>query len=447
MSNNGREPIDLMKRNIIFCTVVCIVVLGMVLGIFIRGIETESIIENKNLANFPEFTFNEFIDSSFQNSIEEALSDQLLLGQMLKNKYNKMKNTNLQYMVSSIRSLENTFGSKEVSSFVGTASEHEINQDNSENLQTQSEEPTKPKEVYFHIDLTPKGNSLMEMEDTKHLIYPARTLDDAKILFQSKADNYNYLVGNHPDIQFFGYYIETDVDVDFINGVISHTLYNALLEKMDDSIKFEALSINRVEDYQSNFYMTDHHWNTTGQYKGYKDIIHLIKGQEEPLLNIETVELPDIKYNGYKSRRIDDYSNYDAFAMLKGDLPAHEVYVYDSAQNYGKKQGYELGQYKFEQGFNYYADCFGGDDGLVEYCYNQPDEGNLLVFVDSFSNPIKEIVASHFNNTYYIDLRNYEAHYGHPFDFGDFVSEHDITKVLFTGYYFFYANDTFLIND
>lgn len=359
----------------------------------------------------------------------------------------------MQYMVSGIKNLENTFGSKEESVFVqndikNTASEHGTEKDISGNLQVQSEEAQfQPKEVYFRIDLTPKGNNLMEMEDTKHLIYPARTLDDAKMLFKSKSDNYNQLLDNYPDIQFFGYYIETDVDVDFINGVISHSLFNALREMLDDRIQFETLSIDRVEDYQSNFYMTDHHWNTVGQYKGYQEIIHLLKGGEEPLRNIETVNFPDIKYNGYKSRRIDDYSNYDSFAMLKGDLADHEVYIYGSPQNYGKKQEYEFGNYGFEQGFNYYADCFGGDFGLVEYRYNQSDEGNLLVFVDSFSNPINELIASHFNNTFYIDLRNYQEHYGYPFDFGDFVAEYDIDQVLFMGYYFFYANDTFLIND
>ncbi len=84
---------------------------------------------------------------------------------------------------------------------------------------------------------------------------------------------------------------------------------------------------------------------------------------------------------------------------------------------------------------------------MVEYRYNQPAKGNIVIFAESFSNPINELIAAHFNHTYFIDLRHYERDYGKPFDFGDFIEGKNIDQVLLTGYLYFYANDTFLIND
>lgn len=41
----------------------------------------------------------------------------------------------------------------------------------------------------------------------------------------------------------------------------------------------------------------------------------------------------------------------------------------------------------------------------IIYNYNRPEKENLLIISDSFSNAINEIIASHFNRTYIIDLR------------------------------------------
>ena len=70
-----------------------------------------------------------------------------------------------------------------------------------------------------------------------------------------------------------------------------------------------------------------------------------------------------------------------------------------------------------------------------------------MVLVESFSNPINELIAAHFDNTYFIDLRHYEKDTGRPFDFGEFIKGKNIDQVLLTGYFYFFANDVFLVND
>ena len=49
------------------------------------------------------------------------------------------------------------------------------------------------------------------------------------------------------------------------------------------------------------------------------------------------------------------------------------------------------------------------------------------------------------SKTYSIDLRNYEAAFGKKFDFDEYVSQHDITKVLLIGNVDYYVADEFMI--
>lgn len=304
-----------------------------------------------------------------------------------------------------------------------------------------------PKYNDFQINLTPFGNNLAKMNDTNHLVYPKRTLEVADKLFDSKANNYNKLVQNYPEILFSCYYIETDVDVDFINGTISHDLVENFFEKLDESIEKSVLYINNPEDYQRYFYKTDHHWNVEGQLQGYQDIVRTIKGKYEIPLEIEMISVEGAKYNGYKSRQTGNYDIYDDLSLLWCELPEHEVFINGEKGYYGNKKNYIAGKFSEELGINHYGLSNGGDFGLVEYKFNQPEKGNILVFVESFSNPINAYIASHFNNTYFIDLRYYKNTYKKAFKFGEFIEKHQIDQVLFSGYYFFYANNAFLISD
>ena len=311
-------------------------------------------------------------------------------------------------------------------------------------VETNINEPTN---LEFELSILPRGNELFEIEDSNHLIFSKANLDYSMEGFKPKAENYNNLVKKYPDLDYSIYYIELDLDVDFLNGVINHELIEAFYGYLDPSIKKSALYINSPADFQKYFYKTDHHWNALGQLECYRQIIKNLKGEDEKLLDIERVRIDGVKYNGYKSREIDNYKIYDDFEVLVSKLPEHKVYINGEEGVYGNKEEYIKGNARNEKGWGHYGDANGGDFGVVRYDFNNPKEQNLLVFVDSFSNPIKEFIASHYNNTYFIDFRDYEMAYGKPFDFGDFIKENEIDQVLFTGYHVSYTRDVFQVTD
>ncbi len=411
-------------RFLLFASFLVGLVLVLAGGIFIRGIKSESTIENRALTRFPAFSVASFVKTDYQSNFEQALSDQLLLGQTMKTAYNKVKNATLGIVVAGLKKMQPS-------------------------LPQQNEIPdnTGQEKGIIFPGLTPRGNDLWELDDSHHLIFPKYENEKADKLFQSKADNINRLADKYPNIDFYCFYIETDTDIDFINKEINHSLLNDLISRFNDQITIDQLSINTPEEYQNWFFKTDHHWNPAGQKEGYQRIAALLKGSNEKLVKTSIITLPDVQYNGYKSRKIDDYDITDTFGLLKGEIPKHEVYINHQPAPYGDKKAYEKGSPSLVPGFNHYAACYGYDYGLVEYRFNQPEKGNIVVFVESFSNPINELIAAHFNNSYFIDLRHYKKDCGKPFDFGDFIEGKNINQVLLTGYFYFYANDTFLIKD
>ena len=91
-----------------------------------------------------------------------------------------------------------------------------------------------------------------------------------------------------------------------------------------------------------------------------------------------------------------------------------------------------------------YSNFYGGDDGEIVFHTQQAGAGNLLIIGESFDNAILKLIASSFENTYSVDLRNYEHEMGVPFNFGKYVTEHQIDRVLLIGNVDYFLMDEFL---
>ncbi len=459
-------------RDKIFVGGIFTIIILLFVGIFIRGIKDISYAENRELNTFPELTTEDYLSGKFQDDLERALSDQLVFSERLKATYNEVKSLSMSATVEAIKVSRLVFGKEKqiaVDSSQSGSSEHVVEPENIE--KANDEETLLPEdektrvdgeesivlleedEIYhleeadIHVELTPFSSNLVQIDETGQLVYQKRDKEAQKDLFQNKADNINELHEKYRDLKMLCYYVETDVDLGFIDGVFTHDIVKQFRDMVDPSIPIGVLATKQLEDYANYFFKTDHHWNVNGQRQGYEDIIHLILGEDEPLIKLETHLIDGLEYIGYKSRETGDYSVFDNFSILYGSLPEHEVYINDEPADYGKKDAYMSGDFEIQTGKNYYGDCNGFDYGLVTYDFHQEKKENLLIFVDSFSNPINEFIASHFNKTYIVDFRYYESEYGHSFDFSAFTKKNDIDIVLFSGYYFFYANDLFLVGD
>lgn len=367
--------------------------LGLVILIFIAGFygfikvpEKTSTLENRTLAQFSHVTAKAFLNGSFQENFENAISDQFIKSETIRADYRKV-----------LMSLP-TFGLAEK-----LCQNHyiEVSDNEGEN-----------RRAFFNCEDYLVG-------------YPLKINDASKQVILKHIENYNRI--NKKNDAYY-YYVENFFAFDFETN--EREEYEELLKNnLVGEIGIEAFTFNDYEDYKKYFYKTDHHWNYAGSYVGYLEIAEMF-GIENTLKPTGVLTNHDLYY-GTSSRLVQNYDSKEEFSYYDFDFPKHDVYISGKLDVYGHYEDYENGNYTKDKTTNYYHLVYGNDAGEVVFDYHQKDRENLLIISDSYGDPVKELLASHFNKTYAVDLRHYKKITGKDFDFDKYVEENDVDKVLF----------------
>lgn len=380
-----------MKRknivDIIFLLTLSIILLGGFINPIINSTDI-NYIENRTANKLPILTTETFSNNQFQNNLELALADQIPLAH-----YMKLANKTL-FLLTKI----NYFNFN----------------NNSINLE----------------------QGLYLMND--YLIYYPKDIESNKKNIELKIKNYNNLANKYKNIDFYLYYIEKDTDINFQNNN-KLGIYEQIKQLLNSNINSSKFNINNFDEFKKYFYKTDHHWNYQGSYKAYKEILALLEINDNP---IEPLYDKCIGYwSGSKARSLGGQLLFkENLCVYNFDFSKHDIYINNSQIDYD--YSYNLENYANEIS---YAGFYGADSGLIKYEYYNEDRDNLLIIGESYDNAINELLASHFNKTYNVDLRNYENDIGEKFNFDEFVIVNEIDKVLFIGNIDFYIMNTFLI--
>ncbi|MDA3845340.1 MAG: hypothetical protein PF505_02190, partial [Vallitaleaceae bacterium] len=401
-----------------------------------------------------------YMTQEYQTSMELALKDQILLAGSIKYAYNqlKIKLTQTTYKsVGRVVSIYNTVLAKSSNEYnpiadttgdvTGDTTGDTTGDDliGDDTLVVDADDVSVITDIHsWDYELIPVADDFMRLLPSNHLVMPSNTMEQFIPPIDRRITNINELVARFPETEFYLYYVETDHDIDFIHYENTHQIINYMMDHINTSVKVAVQWVTTFESYTDTFYKTDHHWNENGQMIGYQNIVTLLGEVPDPNVSIKILE--NALYVGSRAKQIDDYTVVDDFGILFNDTLKYTVEVNGVEAVVNQKPWYNQGFYSTEIGVNHYAVCFGYDKGLIGYNFDQEEKDNLLVFAASFSNPINELIASHFNHTYVVDLRHYEKDMGTVFDMDSFIKEHDIDKVLYTGYYAFYAGEKFLIN-
>lgn len=393
MSFNVKKITIKKLVNILFICIITVVLLaGITRAVFFpKDINSyENRYSNKIIAP----TKSSVLDNTFQNSIEDALSDQILGAQTLKKFYNKMTSAFSNFWVTPL--IENNYTNY-------------INYKNG----------TRFFGGYY--------------------AYSPYTIEGVGEQFNAKAENYNSLFKAYPEIDFYAYYIEKDTDINFETGEkINADDYLFSLLDLDDSRKrsFEIESFQEFSDY---FYKTDHHWNYKGSYKAYLDVVNLLQAEGEPIEKGKEVLISN-EFMGSKAKASGSNVVTEPFYAYEFDFPAFQSIAGETKGNYGMQEDYISSSPVDSIS---YSGFYGGDDGEIIFDSGNTDRDNILIIGESYDNAILKLLATHYNKTHSIDLRNYEHINGSPFDFRQYVEFNDIDKVLFIGNIDFYHSTTF----
>lgn len=380
------------KEDKIFLGILILILTGGFLKPIIRPIDI-NYYENRPANTIPNFSIKAIINKSFQDEFEKALSDQIPLA-------SKMK----------IAEKTISLGTKILYANINNKSYNNIGAG-----------------IYYM-----KGN----------LLYSPRTLSTEKEYLEKKVKNYNQIIEENKGTNFYLYYIEKDTDINFENNKKLNA-YEYIDSTLNNKIKRSAFKVNNFKDFKENFYKTDHHWNYKGSYKAYKEIVELLEINEKPLEYEEELCL-NSKLSGTKASQLGGALLLkENFCAYKFTMPNHEIYINNNiAPNYGNYKSY----YENRNLPVSYGEYYGWDYGLIEFDYKNAKKGNLLIIGESYDNAINELISTHFNKTFNIDLRAYKTDMQKELNLKEFIKENKIDKVLLIGNIDYFTLETFMLS-
>ena len=365
----------------------------MLLGaaILLTGQKSQSTLENRALRQLPAVSGEALLQGAFQDDLEDALVDQLPLGESVKGAALDGKNGLLKMQQALLYAAQPALRSN----YVPVA------------------------EGYYHYAgdahrIVEKPYDLSTEERQRHL--------------EAMASQFSGLSG----AKTYVYFIENSRTVDFDHRDDEHAVYRQVTQ----AVAPDGADVFAVPDYAfycENFYQTDHHWNEKGSYAGYQAIYRLLHGTDEGMIGPGEIRTTDAVFQGSYARQAHELCADEAFSFRVFDLPKYSTEINGKRRTYGNLSLYEKGKYAADSLTNHYANCYGGDFGQVFYDFKTEGKGKLLLVASSYSNPVNALIAAGYDQTWVIDLRYYEEWAGKPFDAAAFCAEHEIDTVLLLG--------------
>ncbi|MBE6138973.1 MAG: hypothetical protein E7174_00505 [Firmicutes bacterium] len=356
----------------------------------IRTQKENSMVENRTLEQFKLFQINNFFSGEFQDNFEGALSDQFIGGETIKRVMNNYLNR-----INALHTSDNIC-----------------------------------KNEYVSV-----GNGFYTFDCGDYLMNGPQPIDlNNHDYFKFRVKELNKI---NNDFDVYYYIINRSFNIDFRTNEYVMDLHSYLEENLENYNELDYLKIESYETYKKYFYKTDHHWNYEGSYQAYLDIANMFK-IKKVIKPEKLLEFSDTTFYGSTARNLSLFDIKETFKGYKFNYKEHKEYVNGNETNYGNYRKYYDGIFNTSPLNSYYSDFYGGDPKEVKYDYNDKTKENLLVLSSSFSNPINPLIASHFNKTYILDLRQYP-----DFDIYKYVEENNIDKILFISDFNFFVQKEF----
>lgn len=304
------------------------------------------------------------------------------------------------------------------------------NQDvqNSESNMQEKEEPVveEPKPVGAEGPAGEKrgslyvvGNTALELyrgNETSALAYAELINSYAKYLPEN-VNIYNMVVPTH-----------TEFALPLSDRSVSNE-QRPVLDAIHDNLSERVISIDPYdtirEHYESGEYLyfrTDHHWTALGAYYAYTEFCRVLGIEAVPISDYESGRIEPFLGTFYQSsrdaalRETPDYVDY-----YKVDIPC-TVTRYDNSG-----QGYSAAlYYTYVKGeANAYLAFLGGDFPYIKAVTENKNGRKLIIFKESYGNPLVPFLAPHFEEIHVADIRYF------PYNAVNFISQYGITDALF----------------
>lgn len=377
--HDTKKGIFMKKKFEVFPILFLILIFGGTIWSLATPAKEYSEMENRYLAQMPEFNTKTILDGSFMSDYETYISDQFFL----RNEWITLK-TYIDRLSLKEDSNGVYFGKDDYLISVPAASDYES-------------EICK-KNISYMTDFIQSQEEALGAEHVRLMMVPtsSEVLTDKLPLF---ADPYKQTL-----------------------------LLEQLSEKLSGQTYLSLLPTLLEHKEEPIFYKTDHHWTTLGAFYGYQSWAKSIGLTPMTLedFSIETctdsfqgtlqakvnIDVPADTINLYLPK---ENIQYELIVNENEAQPRSSLYDYSKLDTKGK-----------------YDVFFGGNESTIRIKPTVPSsapidrrEGNLLVLKDSYANSFLPFAVNHFEQTYVVDLRYFNGQ-----KLSEYIQNNNITDVL-----------------
>lgn len=375
---------------IVFICLFLLVILLFYIQILFKGQTDINNLENRTANKIPTFSLTKIINNKFQENTEKAVNDQILGSNYFKIYALQIRNFLSELILDQLKSAPYKLVVDEYYNFNGD--DYLLSAPYNDNyIEINNYQIKKIAQQYESIPLKNKYLYLINDEKTVNLERPNNNF-------------YDKLITYYP------------------------------------SFKTSYLAINSYEDYKNYYLKNDHHYNYKGAYQSYIDIVKLMLGENEKVLKPVSEVHFDYNIYGSKSTKAQFFKYKEKFIAYKFNMPKFSTYVDGEKKEYGNKSALFKNHNYLKDKIITYGYFYGYDTGEVIYDFKQPEKKNLLIIGYSDTCAIQELLASHFNKTYVVDLRHFKN-----FDVNQYIKENKIDDfLLLSNWFSSTSNDSYL---
>ena len=247
------------------------------------------------------------------------------------------------------------------------------------------------------------------------------------------VDQVELIKERYPDMRFYTYFVPHIQHTSWFSRYIGATvpdIHENIAQILPEYVKVDRFIYYDIDDYMDTNFKTDHHWSYKGSRRGYEDVYDMMAEDldlspiKDPIRTWNFTKLYGVEYVGSRGRTIRGYDDYDEFIVYEYELGERETFAvnpyfpkYEKQITLGLFNKYKAGEINMEWGYDHYINFYsqGYDmngrkyaDSTSMYVIKNVDSENthnLLMVGDSTQRAYRDVIASHFNTTVYMDYR------------------------------------------
>lgn len=441
------KKVNAVAERLNITIVLSTIIFGTLCLIFLKR-PTTSEIENRKLAEFPEFTWEDYFSGKFTDGISEFFSDSAPYRDQIHELGSYMKKVqgfkteksyvfsgNVEVVADDEGNVLETGSSAAVTDAISPETTAEAAESNVSPVETEPSETLSAEEttaeteaekvnisefshngiVQITLDNKPAGIMLFGGSEKQALRY-AQTINAYKQALGDNVNVYNMIVPTSVE-----FYLPSELkkysasEKDNINKIYSYL--------SDDVIHVDAYSKLREHQNEYIYFRTDHHWSPLGAYYAYTAFAEAIGDTPHPLSDYEAKT---------KEGFIGSLYGYSNFIALKQNPDTFTYYIppdewktsyYDYKTLAYKYDGVLFHEYV--EGENCYGMFLGADAIHTKITTEHKNGRKIVVFKESYGNAFVPFLVSDFEEIYVIDIRFFEK------NAVDYIKQIGATDVLF----------------